>query len=324
MKKTVRNGLLTIGGIAAGTMVFSNEITRYMVRLALDREEPSHGLRIARRIEKEAARNPLYRQVLEYGLALEAQPHQVVEITAHDGELLVGHWFPAEHPKRIILAMHGWRSAWHRDFGGIAPFFAEQDCSVLYAEQRGQNGSTGKHMGFGMLERYDCLDWIHWLAATHGTDLPVYLAGVSMGATTVLMATGFELPAQVKGVVADCGFTSVHAIWNHVCREELHLPYVLHRRVAERLCKQKIRVGTKDYSTVEALRSCKVPVLLVHGLADDFVPPSMTYQNFNACGSRRVLFTVPNAGHGMSWYVDNNGYKAHLCALWQTCETGNT
>ena len=322
MKKSIRNGLFALTGLTAGAVLFSNGLTRYMVRLALDREEPSRGLRMARRMEKEACRNPLYRQALEDGLALEALPHQPIEIHAHDGELLVGHWFPAKHPKRIILAMHGWRSAWYRDFGGIAPFFAEADCSVLYAEQRGQNGSTGDYMGFGMLERYDCLAWIHWLASTQ-SSLPIYLAGVSMGATTVLMTTGFDLPTQVRGVIADCGFTSAHAIWNHVCKAELHLPYRLHRQNAERLCRQKIRMGTQDYSTIEALQHCKVPVLLVHGLADDFVPPSMTYENFNACISRRMLFTVPDAGHGMSWYVDSEGYKKQLLALWHICETAD-
>lgn len=323
MKKSIRNGLIVGAGLAAGAVVFSREITRYMVKLALDREEPGKGLKMARRIEKEADRDPLYRQALEDGQALAALPHEEVEIVANDGEVLIGHWFPAEHPKRIILAMHGWRSAWYRDFGGIAPFFVEQDCSVLYAEQRGQNASSGNYMGFGMLERYDCMDWLKWLEETQGCTLPVYLAGVSMGATTVLMTTGFDLPPQVKGVIADCGFTSAHAIWDHVCKEGLHLPYKLHQYEAERLCKQKIRVGTKDYSTVEALRRCKVPVLFIHGLEDDFVPPAMTYENFGACAAPRRLFTVANAGHGMSFYVDNEGYRREVLDLWNSCEQGD-
>ena len=76
-------------------------------------------------------------------------------------------------------------------------------------------------------------------------------------------------------------------------------------------------MGTKDYSTVEALAHCRVPVLFVHGLADDFVPPEMTYENFGACAAPKRLFTVAGAGHGMSWYVDGEGYRRELLALWQ-------
>ena len=319
MKKLTK-GLLAGAGLAVGAAAVSHGITSYMVRLALDRQAPPLAQKAAEKRERTAWDDPLFRQALEEGLELQRQPHHTIEICARDGEVLVGHWFPVERPRRIVLAMHGWRSAWYRDFGGVAPFFAQQDCSVLYVEQRGQNGSTGDYMGFGMLERYDCLDWLRWLENTQGTSLPVYLAGVSMGATTVLMATGFDLPPQVRGVIADCGFTSAHAIWDHVCKEELHMPYGLHRHKAERMCRQKIRIGTRDYSTVEALRRCKVPVLLVHGLEDDFVPPFMTYENFNACSGQRTLFTVPGAGHGMSWYVDNDGYKEQLLRLWKSCE----
>lgn len=316
MKKTTK-GLLAGAGLFAGAAAFSHGITSYMVRLALDREAPRTVQRVSAQLERNARKVPLLRRALEDGLALESQPHQTVKLCAQDGEVLAGHWFPAAQPRRIILAMHGWRSAWYRDFGGIAPFLQEQHCSVLYAEQRGQNASGGDYMGFGMLERFDCLDWLRWLEETQGTSLPVYLAGISMGASTVLMATGFDLPVQVRGVIADCGFTSVHAIWDHVCRDGFHLSYRLHRGGAERLCRKKIHVGTRDYSTLEALKTCSVPVLFVHGLDDDFVPPRMTYENFEACAAPKRLFTVPGAGHGMSWYVDGDGYRRELLAFWR-------
>ena len=320
MKKRNKVLLLLGAGTAGAAVAASHGLTRYMVRLALDRETPRAAQRLTLGQVKTARADPLYQKAITEGELLAALPHETVEITARDGEILVGHWFPAERPRRIVLAMHGWRSAWYRDFGGIAPFFREQDCSVLYVEQRGQNRSGGDYMGFGMLERYDCMDWLAWLEETQGTSLPVYLAGVSMGATTVLMACGFDLPSQVRGVVADCGFTSAHAIWDHVCRDGLHLSYRLRQHEAEKLCRQKIQMGTKDYSTVEALRKCTVPVLFVHGLEDDFVPPEMTYENFNACSSARRLFTVPGAGHGMSWYVDNEGYRRELLDFLARCE----
>ena len=109
--------------------------------------------------------------------------------------------------------MHGWRSSWSHDFGLIADFWRNNHCSVLYAEQRGQNNSGGDHMSLGLLERYDCLAWTNWINEKTGKSIPIYLAGVSMGATSVLMASELELPDNVFGIAADSAFTSLHAIW---------------------------------------------------------------------------------------------------------------
>lgn len=213
--------------------------------------------------------------------------------------------------------MHGWRSIWSRDFGVIAPFWHDNGCSVLYAEQRGQGESEGEYMGFGMLERHDCLKWVQWVNENNPDNLPVYLVGLSMGATTVLMAAGLELPESVHGIMADCGFTSAHDIWKHVMEENLHLHYGLHAATAEALCKKKINMGPKDYSTVDAMRQCKVPVLFIHGTDDSFVPVTMTYENYKACSSPKQLLIVPGAEHGMSYCVEREKYEAVAKAFWQ-------
>ena len=158
---------------------------------------------------------------------LRKSPHEMVRITAHDGKVLVGHWFERPGAQRVILAVHGWRSLWYRDFGASQDFYRDEHCHVLYIEQRGQGQSEGDFIGFGMLERLDLPDWVTWINARCGDRLPVYLAGISMGATTVLLAADLDFPANVKGLMADCGFTSADAIWRHVADDNLHVPYVL-------------------------------------------------------------------------------------------------
>ena len=129
-----------------------------------------------------------------------------------DGTRLVGHYFRTEGAKRTVIAFHGWRSAWYRDFAMIYDFWFKNDCSVLFVEQRGQKGSSGDYMGFGLLERFDCQSWVNYLTAREDTVTPLYLAGISMGASTVLMASGLNLPDCVHGILADCGFTPTAAI----------------------------------------------------------------------------------------------------------------
>lgn len=320
MKRNTKKWLVGSGIAAAGAAAFGavrRAVSKYMVRIAMDRHAPSQ---IEENFEKISGTDygELSQLLAEAQERLEQNAQETVEIQGQDGTRLVGHWYPCEEPKRILVAMHGWRSSWSRDFGLVADFWHENGCSVLYAEQRGQGESGGEYMGFGMLERYDCQQWAKWVDANNPDNLPIYLSGISMGATTVLMASGMELPENVHGIMADCGFTSAYDIWKHVAEKNLHLHYGIYAAAVDDLCKKKIHVGARDYSTVEALAQCKVPVLFAHGTDDSFVPVEMTYENFKACASPKRLFIVPGAEHAQSYLVDKDGYEAQAKDFWKT------
>lgn len=324
MKKSTRNALIGTGVAAVAITAVgaaAYTVSKRLLEFALDREAP----KIFRNGKEKLAGyseefDCLMAEVDSAAQKLEGCGCAKVEITSHDGIKLVGHWYENPHAQRIVVAMHGWRSSWSQDFGMIADFMHENDCSVLYAEQRGQNGSGGDYMTFGLLERYDCLDWINWVNTHTLPGLPVYLAGISMGATTVLMAAGLDLPENVRGIVADCGFTSPHAIWKHVTEENLHLSYSFHGNLVERLCQKKIRMGAKEYSTIDAMGHCRVPVLFVHGTDDTFVPISMTYENYQACTAPKQLLIVPGAGHGLSYYMEKERYEEIVKNFWNACD----
>lgn len=312
MKKNTRNILIGIGAAAAGIGVLtalSYSITKKLMKIAMDRETPKAMKKSKEKLAGSPQMAEFIDAVLKAEEKLKSRENETVEIESRDGLRLVGHWIECENAKRVIVAMHGWRSSWAQDFGTIADFWYDSGCSVLYAEQRGQGESDGEYMGFGMLERYDTLSWINWVNERTGGSLPVYLGGVSMGATTVLMAAGLELPGNVKGIVADCGFTSPHAIWKHVVENNLHIPYSLHAAAASDLCKKRINMGAEEYSTIDAMKQCTVPVLFIHGTDDKFVPIEMTYENYKACASDKELLVVPGAGHGMSYFTDPEKYK---------------
>ena len=167
-----------------------------------------------------------------------------------------------------------------------------------------------------MIERYDCLDWIKWVNENNDDNLPIYLAGVSMGASTVLMTSGFDLPDNVHGIMADCGFTSAKAIWKHVVENNMHLSYNIHSKMIEDLCKKKINLNSEDYTTLEALKENNIPVLFIHGTDDDFVPIEMTYDNYKACTAPKKLFVVPGATHAMSYIIDKDGYEKTVKDFW--------
>lgn len=329
MKKTAKALLLTsaiVTATAASVGALYKKTVKELMRIALDREEPRALQRDKDKLTgggaNATALSEAINTVMQAAERLKNSDCETIEITADDGIRLIGHFRPAKEPKRVIVAMHGWRSSWAQDFGAISDFWYDNGCSVLYAEQRGQGESGGDYMGFGLLERHDCRAWLRWADERTGGTLPIYPVGISMGATTVLMTAGFEnLPASVRGIGADCGFTSPHAIWKHVVENNLHIPYGLYSAGARDICKKKLQLHPDAYSCTDALANCRVPVLFIHGTDDHFVPIEMTYENYKACASPKRLFVVPGAEHGMSYLVDRAGYEAATRAFWAFCES---
>lgn len=238
-----------------------------------------------------------------------AEPFERVSICSHDGLRLRGRYYEGEAGQPLFIFFHGYRSTAERDGSGGFRLCKKHGWNVLQVDQRGHGESEGKTVTFGIRERYDCLDWIHWAVRRFGEDTPIFLVGVSMGASTVLMASGMDLPGQVKGIWADCGFSSAEEILRHTIRR---------RRMPEGPAFLAARLGGKifggldihEYSALEAVKQAKVPILLIHGEADTMVPCEMAHALKEACAAPVTLLTVPGAPHGISYYVDNAAYCA--------------
>lgn len=320
--KQVIIGSSVAAGLLAAAESVRQAATGYFVNMALDRNAPPHPARAEHRLTGSYIDEKLLKRVKKAGEILSCRPHREVGLQSWDNVHLVGHWMPVPHPKRILICMHGWRSSWYNDFGIIADFLRENNCSVLFTEQRGQGNSGGDHMSFGVMERYDCLSWIEYVNKQTEGKYPIYLCGISMGASTVLMAGGLELPENVHGIIADCGYTAATAIWKHVAERHLHLDYRICGSTACRIAKKRAKLDVNAASCTEALAKCRVPVLFVHGTDDRFVPIEMTYENYKACAAPKRLFVVPGAQHGMSYLIDPVGYQAAIKSFWAAFDKG--
>lgn len=319
MKKSTK-AILAASGVAAvsaAVLVTLHQLTaRGFMDMALNREEPKLLAKNRSKFMGDGDFSDFFSELTKGAEKLRALDTETIEIKSHDGLKLVGHWYPCKDAKRVVVAMHGWRSTWDRDFGVVADFFHDNGCSILFAQQRAQGESGGDYIGFGLLERYDCYEWVKWADRETEGKLPIYLSGVSMGATTVMMTAGFDLPPSVKGITADCGFTSPHEIWKHVAQNNLRIPFGIYSSIANDIFKKKLSVSSRDYSCAEALGKTDIPVLFIHGTDDRFVPITMTFENYKTCNSKKHLFIVPGANHGMSFYKDPEGYKKQLLDFW--------
>ena len=300
-------------GVAIGITV-SNLITMSLTRLALARDLPKSMRKSG---PKQESVRQFHARAEEAGNALRQKDTEKVEIKSRDGLRLVGHWYPCENAKRVIVAMHGWRSAWYLDFGMLSDFWHKEGCSVLFVEQRAQNNSDGEYMSFGYMERYDCLDWIQFVNARTEQKYPVYLAGISMGASTVLMTAGLEVPENVKGVIADCGFTSAYDIWCHVVSKNMKIPCGALECMIDRSCKKKLHVNAKEITAITAMQKTKIPILFIHGTDDTFVPIRMSYENYKACNAPKELLVVPGAIHAQSYDKEKEKYEAAIRSFWE-------
>lgn len=320
MKKKIMIGAGAAAAFFAAGAILDSVVTKKMVDAAMNRESPVNLLHLKKKPVNTEEQQRIMDICANARERLLSEPTEMVEITAADGEKLAGYWYPAENPKRAVVAVHGWRSSWLKDFSVVSEFWHNEGCSVLFAQQRGQNESGGDYMGFGLTERYDVLDWAKYLEEKTEGKLPIYLSGLSMGAASVLMASEFDLPENVCGITADCGFTSPAAICRHMLEDNFHLPYGIHRKTVDKIFRERLKAGLEDASTVDSLKKCKVPVFFIHGTEDKTVPVEMTYENYRACAAPKRMLIVPGAGHATSYIYEKEKYEAEIKSFWADCE----
>ena len=240
----------------------------------------------------------------ENARALAEIPAEDLYITSCDGLRLHGRLLPLESPKATILMFHGYHSFADVDFGCAVPLLREMGYQLLLVDERAHQGSEGKYITYGVKERRDVLSWADEMAARLGPAHPLYLQGISMGAATVLMASDQVFPANVRGIVADCGFTSPAEIVRKVMRDIMKVPPFPMLYLTELWCRLLAGFSLWGYSTERALSRCRLPVLFVHGKADSLIPWQMTQRSYDACVSDKTLLYVDGAGHGESFLID--------------------
>jgi len=238
---------------------------------------------------------------------IEQVPCERVTITARDGTVLSARYYHVRDGAPVHVEMHGYRGSALRDFCGGNRATRLLGHNALLVDQRAHGESGGRSITFGVKERYDCLDWIGYVQKRFGEDTPIYLAGVSMGAATVLMAAELDLPGTVRGILADSPYSSPEAIIRKVCRDMGYPP-----ALAFPLIRLGARVlggfDPRECSAVAAVEKTKIPILLIHGEDDRFVPCEMS-REIAAAGGERVHFeTFPEAGHGLNYIVDTQRY----------------
>lgn len=213
--------------------------------------------------------------------------------------------YPTKH--KWVICVHGYRSYGKRDMAYIASVFSEYGYNVLVPDLRAHGQSTGTTIGMGWIDRLDLLQWIQEVLIIDN-QAEIILYGGSMGAATVMMASGEALPNQVKGMIADCGYSSVYNEFSAMLQSAFKLPRFPIMTIANYLAKRKVGYSLKEASSVNQLAKNERPVLFIHGTGDKFVPHQMIYENMEATNGVKESLLVEHAPHLSSFIYEPDHY----------------
>jgi len=238
---------------------------------------------------------------------LNDRPCEFVTIVSHDGLILSGRYYHIQDGAPLDIGFHGYRSHPITDFSGGTELSFEMGHNVLLVDERAHGRSEGKTITFGILERLDLLDWVNYAIQRFGTDVQILLYGVSMGGATVLMASDLDLPPNVKGIIADCPYAKPLEIILYV-GAQTSFPNWLIKPFARLSARIYGGFDLLETDAVRSVQSTRVPILIIHGEDDRYVPCWMSEPVAQVNPQMVRRFTFPGAAHGISYLVDTPRY----------------
>ena len=258
--------------------------------------------------------DPYMPRINELREKFKAMPCESVQIRSHDGLRLAARLYECDPEAPVAIMIHGYRSHGFTDFCVGASLCKRRGINFLLVEQRGIGRSGGKTISFGVNERKDCVAWCRYIAKRYGEDRKMVLCGVSMGASTVLMASELDLPAGVAGITADSPFTSPGAIIREVIKG-MRLPvwpsYIFVWLGA--LIFGKFNLS--GASAIKAVKNSRVPIQIFHGEEDRFVPCYMAQELYDVAQCEKELTTAPGAGHVLGYFLIEEEYERKYYAF---------
>ncbi|MRG86792.1 alpha/beta fold hydrolase [Salinibacillus xinjiangensis] len=235
------------------------------------------------------------------------------ELESFDGLKLKGYFLEAKEPtdKTVIFA-HGYLGN-GKQMGLYGQYYYEQlGYNIFTADMRGHGQSEGDYIGFGWHDRLDYLDWIDMVMAKQGPSTEIVLHGVSMGAATVLMTSGEELPSNVKAVVADSPYTSVYDLFKYQMNRMYNLPAFPVLPSTSLVTDLRAGYSLTEASALKQVKKADVPILYIHGNDDAFVPTTMSRELYENTKSDAELITFDGSSHGEAFVIHEEKYVDKL------------
>lgn len=228
-------------------------------------------------------------------------------ITSQDGlKLHSYHVKNQSSSNKWVITVHGYTSE-GINMSSYAKKYYDNGYNVLIPDLRSHGLSEGDYIGMGWNDRLDIISWINYIL-NEDPNADIVLHGISMGAATVLMTSGEEIPSNVKVIIADCGYTSVWDEFAYQLDDLFSLPEFPILNVSSIVSKIRAGYFLGEASSIDQVKKSKTPILYIHGDQDDFVPYYMMEELYNATSSEKEMLTIKGAEHAKASEVDPETY----------------
>ena len=239
---------------------------------------------------------------------------ETIDMNNSRGLTLKGYLLPAKEKTDVfVLFAHGYRTDHTGEPVNFVRFYHnDMGYNFMSVDHVAAGDSEGDYLGFDYFECEDMLQWADYLIERFGEDIKIILHGVSMGGATVCKMAS-RVPKQVKLIISDCAYTcATEELLNVVNSVGINrtAPFLLN--VFNEMNKRFAGFDLNDTDVRPSVKEAKVPMLFVHGDADDFVPTRMVYELYDLCPTEKDLLIIPGAAHAESILVGSEKYKAKL------------
>lgn len=204
----------------------------------------------------------------------------------------------SQNSNKWAIVVHGYGGS-GKLMSDKSKYFYDMGYNVLIPDLRGHGKSEGDYIGMGWKDRLDIISWINFIIKEN-PNAEIVLHGTSMGAATVLMTSGENLPSNVKAIVADCAYTSAWDEFSYQLETYLKVPSYYILNVTNMVTKLKAGYSLKEASALESVKKATVPILFIHGDKDKFVPYSMMDKLYDATNSPKEKLTIEGGEHANS------------------------
>jgi len=252
------------------------------------------------------------------GLHPAARPRSAAEdwqLQSFDGlRLAATHFSPRQPGHAWVVLVHGYgcNQQYTWDFAGE---YLRHGYEVLTPDMRASGESEGTYLTMGALEARDIAKWTQRIAEVD-PEARIVLHGVSMGAAAAMLAAAEPLPPQVTAIVEDSGYTDVFGMFSLELQKLFGLPSFPVLDCANLMGKVRTGVYLRDVRPVEAVRQSKVPMLFIHGDADQLVPYAMMQELYAASAApQKEELTVKGAAHAVSASAAHDAYYKKVFAF---------
>ncbi len=293
-------------GVTLGVIVLFF-VVLYII-YAITFKSPHKGQTNIYDLPREVKTSQINDKIVGFITELNALPYEQVCITSYDGLKLYGKYYHVKDGAPLDIAFHGYRGTDIRDLSGCLTTIKKGERNLMLIGQRANGYSQGHTITFGIKERYDCLSWVNYAVNRFGNDVKILLRGVSMGATTVLMAMGLNLPNNVYGVLADCPFSSPKVIIKKVCKVEMKLPPSVVYPLIWLSARLYGGFNLSETTVEQAVSKSTIPIIIFHGIEDKFVPYSMS-EPIKLVRPDAEYHLFEKAGHALSYMYDTERYE---------------